>query len=235
MGDISDQRAVCHGAFVCEALDPPAVAAPPGAAPAAADPAAAALGHLRAALRRLWQRVKWEPRHKEVFWRLAVDGIGMPGTSHLPAVPLEPCACGAHPPAAAPGALPASPRLHHFWACELLAPLRAVLEAGVGCGVRRMHLWLCRSPDPEHARPCVWDVVALAALNAMEWARRQMHARRLHGGVVADAVAAGAVAKFWTLLHDFAGLGVPRKGWGAVGADHPFLRVVGGVLVCAEP
>ena len=82
---------------------------------------------------------------------------------------------------------------------------------------------------------CVWDVVALAALNAMEWTRRYIHSHRLSGPALPAAMRSGLLAKFWALLRDFAALGLPRKGWGDVGVDHPFLFVTGGRLVCAMP
>lgn len=208
-------------AYVREALGLAPPAAPPDAAMAA----------LRDTWPRLWRRLKWEPRRKEVLWRLAVDGVGMPGSSHLPGVPLEPCACGAYPVGA--GAAE-SPRLHHFGTCPLLQPLLAVLEAGCECPVTRAHVWLCESPAPARVQQCVWDVVALSALDAMEWARRYLHRVRPYSPAVPAAVRAGIVAKFWAALRDFADLGVPRKGWGAVPADHSFLFLVGGRLRVAE-
>ena len=39
---------------------------------------------------------------------------------------------------------------------------------------------------------------------------------------------AEAVTGFWRRLYDFAGLGVPRKGWREVGPAHPLLAVQGG-------
>ena len=87
----------------------------------------------------------------------------------------------------------------------------------------------------------MWDVVVLAALNSLEWARRSVRARRPFApagpgsaATVLAAVQEGALVKFWSLLRDFADLGLPRKGWGGVPAGHPFLRVVAGRLVCAE-
>ena len=41
--------------------------------------------------------------------------------------------------------------------------------------------------------------------------------------------------EFWALLRGFAALGLPQKGWAAVGPRHPFLRVVSGRLVCEGP
>jgi hypothetical protein len=39
----------------------------------------------------------------------------------------------------------------------------------------------------------------------------------------------------WALLRGFAALGLPQKGWDAVGPRHPCLRVVASRLVCGGP
>ena len=82
----------------------------------------------------------------------------------------------------------------------------------------------------------VWRacLVALSALNTMEWGRRYLHRMRPYSPAVPAAVRAGTVATFWAALHDFADLGVPRKGWGAVPADHSFLFIAGGRLRVAD-
>ncbi len=69
LGDLlARQQGACHAAYVCEALGlPPSRAAAP----------AADLGCLRSAFTRLWRQIKREPKHKEVFWRLAVDGVSI--------------------------------------------------------------------------------------------------------------------------------------------------------------
>jgi hypothetical protein len=86
----------------------------------------------------------------------------------------------------------------------------------------------------------VWDVVVLAVLNSLEWARRSALARRPFSPVGPGSAAAvlaamqeGVLVKSWSLLRDFADLGLPRKGWDGVTAGHPFLRVVAGHLECA--
>jgi hypothetical protein len=223
LADLAQQQGACHAAYVREALG-----LPPGAVAPAADLAA-----LRSAFPRIWRQVKWEPKHKEVFWRLAVDGVPMPGNSHLPGVPREGCACGA-------AESEASPRLHHFWACPIAAGLLALVEDRCQCPVQRSHLWLGVSPDGGRVVGCVWDVVALAVLNSLEWARRSVRARRPFppagpgsAAAVLAALQATVLVKFWSLLRDFADLGLPRKGWDGVSAGHPFLRVVAGRLVCA--
>jgi hypothetical protein len=109
-------------------------------------------------------------------------------------------------------------------------------------------------------QPGVWDVVALAALAAMEHARRHLRAAiRPAAAEGAEAGAAGAAAgpqpevgggeevpriemakaravlEFWQRLRGFAELGVPRRGWEEVGGDHPILSVVNGRMHCAHP
>lgn len=51
-------------------------------------PATALLSSLQPAFACLWRHVKLEPKHKEVFWRLAVGGF------RCRAVPLARCAAG---------------------------------------------------------------------------------------------------------------------------------------------
>ena len=88
----------------------------------------------------------------------------------------------------------------------------------------------------------MWDVVALAALSAVDRGRFTLRAASRRQGGSGSTVGPGlgpcahaqvvAVADFWARLQGFAHLGVPRAGWGAVGPTHPFLRVVGGRLRC---
>ena len=84
----------------------------------------------------------------------------------------------------------------------------------------------------------MWDVVVLAALSAMERARTRLRAvtnagppegMETEGATEPVEIAkAEAVTGFWRRLQDFAGLGVPRKGWREVGMAHPLLAVQGG-------
>ena len=108
----------------------------------------------------------------------------------------------------------------------------------------RTQLWLVHAAPPLEC--CVWEVVVLAAIAAMETGRRFMAAalRRAapRGGPVVgpgpELAAQGAmraVADFWGRLHGFAQLGVPRRGWGSVGPHHPVLRIAGGGLQCVGP
>ena len=231
--DVSAARCVCHMAFLREALGVGA------AAPVPAEVLAAFYGTLE----RLW-RVRWENEHKEALWRLAVDGIPLLGNSHLAHHAPEPCGCGAYGAGAAAGSVGGSPRAHHFWACPVAqAVVRQVAGCCDGVVLRRAHLWLVQVPSPA-VQQCVWDVVCLAAVSAMERGRRALRVARraaVAGGaaaVSAEGVAAVcrvAVADFWSRLRGFAALGVPRKGWRLVGPAHPVLRVEAGRMCVADP
>ena len=92
----------------------------------------------------------------------------------------------------------------------------------------------------EGIQQCVWDVVVLAAISAMEHGRRFMEATRkkdptiLPGPILMESAISQVVADLWSRLKGFAALGLPRKGWNAVGPRHPFLRVVSDKLICAR-
>jgi hypothetical protein len=217
----TEQRALCHVAFVCEARGLPSPVAPA---------ALAAVDRLHRTFGRVWRRLRWEPARKEVLWRLAVDGVPMLGNSHLHGTVPGPCACGAFAIGSPP--VPVSPRLHHFWSCPVARALLSDIEHYCACTVPRASLWLLVSPAPSRIQRCVWDVVALAALGALEDARRYVCARRPLGPAVLARATTVARSHFAAFLRDFAGLGLPAKGWGSVGSDHPLLRVVGGTLTC---
>ncbi len=54
------------------------------------------------------------------------------------------------------------------------------------------------------------------------------------GGSPLERACARAAADFWVRLRSFAALGVPRRGWGQVGPNHPVLSVVDGRLRVAQ-
>jgi hypothetical protein len=219
LGGLYAERRGIHTAYVREALGlPPQAAAPP-----------AAVSQLYGAFTRLWTPLRWENCNKEVLWRLAVDGVPLFGNSHLGPSAPHPCVCGAYPGAGPP---PCAPRLHHFWECDVAQALRQLLEAGCQGVVRREHVWLVVSPDPARVQQCVWDVVALAVLSALERARCYARARRPYLPGLDARVRAYAEAAFVGRLRDYAGLGVPKKGWGEVGETHPFLQIRDGKLRC---
>ena len=224
--EVDAARSDCHVAYVREALGvlpllpPPVVLSPTEAT---------GLVNLQSTFQRMWSNLRWENLNKEIFWRLTVDGVPMFGNSHIRNRPAEPCVCGAFPHGPGP---PSSPRMHHFWACTVAQEVVRVLESRCQCSVLRQHLWLA-CPPASHVQQCVWDVVVLAALSAIEAGRRYLHANHASDPAAVCARAkVKAVADFWSRLQDFASLGLPRKGWSGVGSAHPLLRVVGGELVC---
>ena len=148
-----------------------------------------------------------------------MDGIPLLGNSHMRGVPPAQCGCGV-----TPDSTPGSPRLHHFWCCQVARAIVGQVEGRLGRPVNREHLWLVRAPDG--VLPCVWDVVALAALSAMETGRRFLAARLREGSLESTRVEKAinrAVVDFWSRLHGFAALSITRKGWDLVGSFHPFL------------
>ncbi len=76
-------------------------------------------------------------------------------------------------------------------------------------------LWLAQ--NPEGVEQCVWDLVVLAAITAMEQGRRFM-AATLAGdpqeapGPLLERAITRVVVEFWGRLRGFAALGLPRKG-----------------------
>ena len=243
MGAVERQRTQMHAAYEREARQQ---LAGPAAGPA---PAADAPPKVVPVLTRLW-RVAWEREHKETFWRLTVDGVPLPGNSHLSQLAPEACACGCYGGAAA---VTGSPRAHHFWECPVAKAVVDQIAAHVPGTISRAHLWMAE--PPAGMQQCVWDVVVLAATSAMEWARvglraalgraqtpsGQLAAQPNEGGVVetnaghVERAKARAVVDFWQRLRCFAALGVPEKGWEGVQADHPILSVQEGRLCCVRP
>ena len=241
---VHEERTRLHNAYVSEALG---MTLPPA-------PGRQRLVMFRRRLASVWH-VRWELQRKEVLWRLAIDGIGMLGNTHIHGSTPEACVCGAYPPQPLPAAAAAaqqpapalpSPRRHHFWDCPIARSVVELLQDTVnasredgGCPVQCHHVWLLESPDPAQIQQCVWEVVALAALNAMESARRYMRARRPFAAGALERAKAVALASLRGLLSDFASLGVPRrkrdKAWAKVHDTHPFLCVRGDRLVVSIP
>ena len=220
-------RRAAHARFVQEALGiaDPSVPLPVGA-----------LSSLQCVFSRLWSSLRWENEHKEAWWRLTVDGVPLLGNSHMRGARPAACGCGGFP-----GGGPdwASPRGHHFWACPVAQAVLDHLALAVGRPVSRADVWLVQAP--EATRQCVWDVVVLAAVSAMEGGRRFMAAAQKGvpaaspGPALLERAITRVVVTFWSRLRGFAALGLPRKGWDSVGPRHPFLRVVSGVLECSRP
>jgi hypothetical protein len=180
-------------------------------------------GALRASLLAVW-KMPWESSHKEVLWRLAVNGVAGAGGHDIRL--RGRCPCGFLP---ADGADASVHRLHAFWECPVARAVRLQLQQGLG-GVspQRRHVWLLESPS----RGCqllVWRVVGLAALNAMEYGRSRLWVQSLQVGDPGERlaeVARAASVFFWSELQDFTldRLGLPGAAWAGVGRGHPFLQ-----------
>ena len=176
-----------------------------------------------------------------------MDGVPLLGNTHLQREHPERCGCGGY--GGSPGPHTCSPRAHHFWECPVAKAVVEQITNHVPGPLTRAHLWLVEAPPS--VQQCVWDVVALAAITAMERARVGLRAAMgrtssaASGGAGPDQQAppapievakARAVLEFWQRLRGFAELGVPRKGWEGVGPDHPILSVSGdGCMRCVQP
>lgn len=189
--------------------------------------------------RRRWRRVKWEPVYKETLWRLALDAVPLAGNTHMRnnRVP-EACGCGGYGRAA--GLTASSPRAHHFWDCPVAQAVSRQIEGHLAGSLHRAHVWL--GSPPEGCEQSAWDVIAMAALTAMETGRVKLRAAQRGGGAATvgegtplQRACTKAAARFWEALHSFAALGIPKKGWEKVGACHPILSVSDGRIRCAEP
>ena len=230
-----------------------------------ANAAATAATTLLSDMTALW-REPWEPRHKEPFWRLVNHGIAGAGGHNNPS--SRPCICGWTPPArGARGDTTLRPaaadawRHHAFWDCPIALAVRREINASLPptCPpVTCAHIWLLSPPPvrpgstPLH--PGVWRITAAAAVAAMDYGRRTMHAlQREHlrdqnktqtvitaffpnGSGAISALYKGrdtiprasrkAAAEFWNYLQDFADLNQqPPTTWMGVTPDHPFLGV----------
>lgn len=191
---------------------------------------------------RRWSKIRWEAEHKETLWRLAVDGVPLPGNKHLSRMPREVCGCGGYGNAAGEQC---SPRAHHFWSCPVAWAVRRQMEGHLGTPLAKHHVWLVEPPTG--CQPGPWDVVAMAALEAMERGRLALRTATGGGRVqqqqqqqqpppqAVEQACLTAVARFWSTLQAFAALGVPECGWGDVGPSHPILWVAEGRVGCAEP
>ena len=240
---VAEMRIRLHADFALEARHSQPLAPPAQADQTQVRDAAAGV---QATLARLW-KIKWERENKETLWRLAVDGIPLRGNTHLHGLQPERCGCGGY---GGPGPQPTSPRAHHFWGCPVAQAVVQQISAHVPSPVSQAHVWLVEAPAG--IQQCVWDIVAPAALTAMEKARVGLRAASNHttGGAAGQATAtasaqgipppvevakARAVLEFWQRIRSFAALGVPRKGWDGVGPDHPILSVHEGHLTAAMP
>jgi len=176
-----------------------------------------------------------ENGNKEVFWRLLYNAI--PSAERM-GRPQASCQCTEG----------CSTRMHHFWECpvahaiisDIQQSLAAFPPAAAHSVLQPRHIWLA-------LRPCiavhwgVWNVVVLAALNAMDKGRRALYRvqqrsreqhREIPAALLVDIATRCARAEFRGLLLDFVHLGMYKGHWvtelRALGPTHPFLRVMVG-------
>jgi exonuclease III len=171
-----------------------ACAGPAGGQPVAPPPDAAAVRRL---FRMVWS-LPLDNGAKEIFWVLVY------GAAHS----WVPCVCGA----------PQRGRDHFYWACPVaqavVAEVQRCLPPSAGF-VARAHFWLLHAPAGQF--PQAWAVVALAALAAMESARRvQTRRARVQSGAApmpVHALSCRAVAAFWARIAEFCALGLAPPAW----------------------
>lgn len=122
----------------------------------------AGLKLLYTAFTQCW-KMRWDNAFKEVFWRLALDGLPTAARMHMP---LYECLCGEKCPGYD----------HHFWSCPIARAVIETLESQLqppwcapgGSPVQKQHVWLMHPPvGNNYMHRDVWRVVCLAALNAM--------------------------------------------------------------------
>ena len=133
---------------------------------------------LRPRLGRVW-RMQWDNQHKEIWWRLLLNGV--PGAGGHDIGLKGPCPCGWAPAAHLSNAgRAAAQRAHVFWHCPAAGEVCKVLAHNLPPGVqlRPQHVWLLQPPTPA-IHWGVWAVVALSALKAMACARKCMWARHM--------------------------------------------------------
>ena len=196
-----------------------------GDAPEAAEAVQAWLG-------RAWG-TGWDNRMIETPFLLAYNGHG---TAERRRAAGETCSCGF----VCPG------RVHHFWDCPVAEAVLSAVRSGMPPGtiLTRKHVWLGRVPGCQIDRG-VWQVVAVAALEAMAKGRSRLIREKLSGeagdppthppGAEATAAAgAHAAQSFWTSLQEYVSMRHWPRGWEhSLAQDGPFLQRQRGTLVVA--
>jgi hypothetical protein len=117
---------------------------------------------------RLW-RVPWENGYKEVFWRLA--GNGVRAAAACQRYFSVSCPCGV----VGSGAQRDCERLrqHAFWKCAIAQAVRTQVQSWLGGALlQQWHLWLV--DPPPFVCQIVWRVAVLAAIWAMEQVRKRL-------------------------------------------------------------
>ena len=129
------------------------------------------------AQRDLWH-LRWDNHLKEHYWRLVLNGLATAARLHIDS---QQCLCSAVRP----------DRLHHFWACPVARGVVEAMSAQLvgqfalpsGQALEACHVLLMQPPPtaPASIHLGVWQVVCLAALNAMDVGRAstaKWHAQR---------------------------------------------------------
>ena len=136
----------------------------------------AGIGCVHKAQKQLW-KLRWDNHFKEIYWRLPLDGLCTAARMHHAD---DYCLCGAQQPG----------RAHHFWHCPVAqAVVQHVVQQLPAAWCTRPpnrptllmhHLWLMQPPPgPRPIHPGVWQVVCLAALNAIDLGRQATNEFRL--------------------------------------------------------
>jgi hypothetical protein len=184
----------------------------------ALPPELAAAAAMRAVLRRLW-KLPLPNTLKQTFWYCFLNGL--PTSARMPAAPPRPCGCGTGD--ARPD------RRHHFADCPAAqAVVQAVAASLPPRDAPNLLAELRAVTPPPGLHAGVWGIVALAAMDAMDAARRrQSHLlqQRLaqRGAELAAEMASFSVLSFWSTLSEAARAPLPPTWRKQVPADHPFL------------
>lgn len=137
--------------------------------------------HLKKVFKALWD-LPWHNRHKEVMWRLAVNGLQGSGNGIMKSV--WKCCCGWVAPPSNGRQAGTDPneykkyrsycvREHVFWSCPVAQAVVGELKLALpGIDISRAHVWLAEPPSQQAIERDVWHVVAPAALTAMDKGRR---------------------------------------------------------------
>ena len=219
LGPLLEARADKHVAFLTEACV--SMPAGHGISP----------DSMLALFKKLWA-LPWDNKRKVAYWRLTLDALPTAARRHAQG---EPCNCGVMMP----------DRAHHYWDCPVARAVRQELSRGLNHGggqypLQRHHVWLCRRPSRPDLHAGVWMVVCLAAVLAMDQARKLLDKWRLAGGQGAHyagprpppplpgripAACRVAKAAFWDFVQDFVSLGLAPAPWVAdIAPGHPFIH-----------
>ena len=152
----------------------------------AAGPSEPALQGLRQGLAALW-RVRCSNEHKEILWRLTLQGVAGAGGHAVPRTAVAcPCSNFICRPVGPDDRVACSwlQQRHAFWTCPIAqsvvravqAVLRDAHPAWAG-PLTPSHLWLLQPPPIPMLQPVVWALVCAVALAAVDRGRRFLWGR----------------------------------------------------------